>query len=77
MLISLPGETDEMKEIMISMSNNSLLFISALFTTEKSNEVINLLEEKDQIPEWDDPEIPDELLKGAIELDDLIASRKI
>ncbi|HLC49428.1 MAG TPA: hypothetical protein VJI96_03530 [Candidatus Andersenbacteria bacterium] len=28
---------DEMKEIMISMSNNSLLFLSTLFTTEKSN----------------------------------------
>lgn len=66
----------EMKEIMISMTNNSLLFLSVLFSTEKSNELIDLLEEKDQIPEWNNPEIPDQLLKGARELQDLIDARK-
>lgn len=67
---------DEMKEIMISMANNSLLFLSVLFATEKSNELITMLEKEDAIPEWDDPEIPDELLKSARKLQDFLDERR-
>ena len=67
---------DEMKEITISMADNSLLFLSILFGTEKSDEIIDLLKEKDRVPDWEDPKISDAALKSAVILEDLLKKYK-
>ena len=36
---------------------DSYAFLSILFCTDNSNKLIELLNEKDEIPEWNDPEI--------------------
>ena len=56
---------EEMKTLMIDVVNHSYTFLSILFCTDNSNTLIELLNEKDEVPEWNDPEISDELIENA------------
>jgi hypothetical protein len=60
---------DEMKTLMIDVVNRSYFFLSILFKTKGSNEIIELLKQGEHLPpewrDWKDPEISDELTKSA------------
>jgi hypothetical protein len=56
---------EEMKTLRIDVVNHSYAFLSILFCTGNSNKLIELLNEKDEVPEWNDPEISDELIETA------------
>ena len=70
----------EMKALMIDVVNRSYLFISIMFNSQASNEIIDLLKHEDHLPSdwkhWDDPELPDELLKNAKRALDLLKNRR-
>jgi hypothetical protein len=63
---------DEMKELIVDVVNHSYLFLSILFATEKSNEIIEMLEREAQPPQWNEPEIPDGWREAAKNLDQLL-----
>jgi hypothetical protein len=63
---------DEMKELMIDVVNHSYLFLSILFATHESDEIIATLNRKDQLPQWNEPEIPDGWREAARDLDQLL-----
>jgi ferredoxin-fold anticodon binding domain-containing protein len=63
---------DEMKELMIDVVNHSYLFLSILFATDKSDEIIATLESEDQLPQWNEPEIPDGWKDAAKNFDQLL-----
>jgi hypothetical protein len=66
---------DEMKALMIDVVNHSYLFLSVLFASKKSNEIIDMLKQGD-LPrdwrDWNDPQISDELTRSAKRTLDLI-----
>ena len=65
---------------MIDVVNRSYLFISIIFNSQASNEIIDLLKQEDHLPSdwkhWNDPELPDELLKSAKRVQDLLDRRR-
>jgi hypothetical protein len=63
---------DEMKELMIDVVNHSYLFLSILFATDKSDEIIRTLNREDQLPQWNEPEIPDGWKDAAKNFDQLL-----
>ena len=50
---------------MIDCVNHCYAFLSILFNTEASNSLIDMLKQKDQVPQWNDPEMPAELIEAA------------
>ena len=67
---------DEVKTLMIDVVNHSYAFLSILFCTDNGNKLIELLNEKDEIPEWNDPEISGELIENAKRVLKLIELRR-
>ena len=71
---------DEMKALMIDVVNRSYLFLWMLFKSQGSNEIIEILRQGDHLPpdwsHWNDPEVPDEMVKGAKRLLDLLRQRR-
>jgi hypothetical protein len=67
---------EEMKTLMIDVVNRSYLFLSILFSTKGSGDIIDLLKLGKDLPaeweNWKDPEISDELTKAAYRLHKLI-----
>jgi hypothetical protein len=51
---------DEMKRLMIDVVNRSYLFLSVLFTTQRSNEIIEILKHGKYLPpdwkDWNNPQ---------------------
>jgi hypothetical protein len=70
----------EMKALMIDVVNHSHLFLSVLFSSTASNEIIEILKQGDDLPpewkDWNEPEISDELTKNAKRVLDLIAKSR-
>jgi hypothetical protein len=56
---------EDMKELMIDVVNRTYLFLSVLASSNGS-EVIDILKESDMAPKWNEPEMPEEVLKNAI-----------
>jgi hypothetical protein len=56
---------EEMKVLMIDCANHCYAFVSMLFATQAANDVIDMLKENDQVPQWDEPEMPAELIEAA------------
>lgn len=50
----------EMKEITKDCANHSLFFLWIFFVSDSGGDLIEFLKTEDQLPKWDDPEIPDE-----------------
>jgi hypothetical protein len=55
---------EDMKELMIDVVNRTYLFLSVL-AGNNGSEVINILKQSDMVPKWNDPEMPEEVLKNA------------
>jgi hypothetical protein len=55
---------EDMRELMIDVVNRTYLFLSVL-ASKNGREVIEILEESDMVPKWNDPEMPEEVLKNA------------
>ena len=55
---------EEMKALMIDCVNHCYAFVSILFSTQGANDLIDMLKESDQVPQWDEPEIPRELIEA-------------
>jgi hypothetical protein len=56
---------DDMKELMIEVVNRTYLYLSVIFSSNAMPEIIGHLEEHDPVPKWDEPEMPDDVLKDA------------
>src|SRR5262249_10717024 len=56
---------EDMKELMIEVVNRTYLYVSAIFASNASPEIIEHLKEHDAVPNWNEPEMPDDLLKDA------------
>jgi hypothetical protein len=55
---------EEMKELMIDVVNRTYLFLAVL-ASSNGREVIGILKQSDMVPKWNDPEMPEEVLKNA------------
>jgi hypothetical protein len=55
---------EDMKDLMIDVVNPTYLFLSVL-PSSNGCEVIELLREFDMVPKWNEPEMPEEVLKNA------------
>jgi hypothetical protein len=55
---------EDMKELMIDVANRTYPFPSVLASSNGS-EVIEILKESDMVPKWNDPEMPEEVLRNA------------
>jgi hypothetical protein len=55
---------EDMKELMIDVVNRTYLLLSVLASANGS-EVVEILKEHDIVPKWNEPEMPEELLKNA------------
>jgi hypothetical protein len=55
---------EDMKEIMIDVVNRTYLFLS-LLAGSNGSDVVEILKEHDMVPKWNEPEMPEELLKNA------------
>jgi hypothetical protein len=55
---------EDMKELMIDVVNRTYLFLSVLASSNGS-EVVEILKEHEMVPKWNEPEMPEELLKNA------------
>jgi hypothetical protein len=62
---------DDMKELMIDCADHCYALVCMLFATEGGNGLIESLKEHDQVPEWDDPEVPALLVEAAMRQPDL------
>jgi hypothetical protein len=71
---------EEMKALMIDVVNHSFLFLSAVFSSNASDQIFEILKEGNDLPrewrDWNDPEIPDELVRGTGEFVELLAARR-
>jgi hypothetical protein len=56
---------EEMRALMIDCANHCYALVSILFATQAGNDVIDMLKENDQVPQWNDPEMPAELIEAA------------
>ena len=56
---------EDMKELMIEVVNRTYLHLSAILSSNASPEIIEHLKEHDPVPNWDQPEMPDDVLKDA------------
>ena len=56
---------EEMKELMIDCSNHCYALVCMLFATQKGGELIDILKEHDQVPKWNDPEMPAQLIEAS------------
>ena len=56
---------EEMKALMIDCVNHCYAFVSILFSTQGANDLIDMLKQNDQVPQWNDPEMPAELIEAA------------
>jgi hypothetical protein len=52
---------EEMKELMIDSANHCYAFLSILFATHGGGKLIDMLEQDDPVPQWNEPEMPAEL----------------
>ena len=57
---------DDMKELMIDCADHCYALVCMLFATEGGNGLIESLKEHDQVPQWDDPEMPTLLVEAAM-----------
>ena len=55
---------EDMKELMIDVVNRTYLFLSVL-TSSNGSEVVEILKEHEMVPKWNEPEMPEEVLKNA------------
>jgi hypothetical protein len=55
---------EDMKDLMIDVVNRTYLFLSVL-DSKNGREVIGILKQSDMVPKWNDPEMPEEVLKNA------------
>jgi hypothetical protein len=55
---------EDMKELMIDVVNRTYLLLSVL-ASKNGSEVIEILKDSDMVPKWDEPEMPEEVLKNA------------
>ena len=56
---------EDMKELMIEVVNRTYLYLSVIFSSSASPEIIEHLKEHDPVPNWDEPEMPDDVPKDA------------
>jgi hypothetical protein len=56
---------EDMKELMIEVVNRTYLYLSVIFANKASAEIIEYLEEHDPVPNWGEPEMPDDVLRDA------------
>jgi hypothetical protein len=63
---------EDMKELMIEAVNRIYLYLSVIFTSNAIPEIIEHLKEHDPVPNWDEPEMPDDVLKDAKQAYDAI-----
>jgi hypothetical protein len=54
---------EDMKELMIEVVNRTYLYLSAIFASNASPEIIEHLKEHDPVPKWNEPEMPADVLK--------------
>jgi hypothetical protein len=66
---------EDMKELMIEVVNRTYLHLSAILSSNASPEIIEHLKEHDPVPNWDQPEMPDDVLKDAKRAYDAIRRR--
>ena len=55
---------EEMKALMIDCANHCYAFVSILFATQGANDIVDKLKENDQVPQWDEPEMPSGLIEA-------------
>jgi hypothetical protein len=55
---------EDMKELMIDVVNRTYLLLSVL-ASKNGSEVIEILKDSDMVPKWNEPEMPEEVLKNA------------
>jgi hypothetical protein len=56
---------EDMKELMIEAVNRTYLYLSVILANKASAEIIEYLEEHDPVPNWGEPEMPDDVLRDA------------
>jgi hypothetical protein len=54
----------DMKELMIDVVNRTYLFLS-LLASSNGSVVVEILKERDMVPKWNEPVMPEEVLKNA------------
>src|SRR5262245_25052994 len=60
---------DEMKELTIDCVNHCYAFLSILFfSSPRAEKLIEMLKLHDPVPQWNEPEMPPELLKDIRQL---------
>jgi hypothetical protein len=56
---------EEMRALMIDCTNYCYALVCMLFATQGGNDLIDMLKEHDQVPHWDEPEMPATLIRAA------------
>jgi hypothetical protein len=56
---------EEMRALMIDCANHCYALVCMVFATEGGNDLIDTLKEHDQVPQWNEPEMPATLIQAA------------
>jgi hypothetical protein len=56
---------EEMRTLMIDCVNHCYAFLSILFGTQRGNSLIDMLKQHDRVSQWNEPEMPSELIEAA------------
>jgi hypothetical protein len=63
---------EEMRALMIDCANHCYALVCMFFATQGGNDLIDMLKEHDQVPHWDEPEMPTSLVEAARRLPSLV-----
>ncbi|MDA9475084.1 hypothetical protein XI03_11355 [Bradyrhizobium sp. CCBAU 65884] len=66
---------EEMKKLMIGVVDNCYLFLSILSNSKASASLIELMELKVPLPQWNEPKLPHKMLRSAEQLQKMMEGR--
>jgi hypothetical protein len=64
---------EEMRALMIDCTDHCYALLSILFGTQGGDSLIDMLKENDQVPQWDEPEMPLKLARASKRLPRILA----
>jgi hypothetical protein len=56
---------EDMRALMVDCADHCYAFLTIIFSTRGGGELIAMLEENDQVPQWDEPDMPAQLIEAA------------
>jgi hypothetical protein len=63
---------EEMRSLMMDCADHCYAFLCILFGTQGGGELIDMLKQHDQVPQWNDPEMPSELIEASKHLPSIL-----